>query len=84
MKQEFEEMKRIHEALRELNIFIIEAEEVADVLEEATRKLIKIADKYGLDRDEVIRRAARSLVNTTAQTQFKNVQLEEGKTGEAI
>lgn len=58
-------------------IFSIElADELADIATEALKKVLRAADKHGLDRDKVYGRYIYAETGTAMQTTFKDYDLE--------
>lgn len=58
----------------EKDSFVIE---MAEIQSDATEKVIKVADKYGISRDETMKRFTLSLKIMTVFGSFENCEISE-------
>ena len=53
--------------------------ESADIMTKFTTDMLKLADKYGVDRDEHIRDICASFTSVCYSRSFKNFKIDEGE-----
>ncbi len=56
---------------------ITEAEEITCIIGDTVTRVMMVADKYGTDRDELLRKSIFSLMATSAMGSFKNYEIPE-------
>lgn len=77
-----DDMRRLQDLSdSEKDSFVIE---MAEIQSDATEKVIKVADKYGISRDETMKRFTLSLKIMTVFGSFENCEISEEEANEKL